>query len=365
MTKFQGKASSGIVTNLPANCMASYPFLTATFFSALEDSGATVAHGWQPLHVNRNDCFLPVYLRNESWGEFVFDQSWAHASQRAGIPYYPKLVSAVPFTPVPGPRWRGCPDAGMLWEEVRERLARTGASSWHLLFPDADALRQLDQLPLIERQACHFRWNNRGYASFDDFLTVLTSRKRKDIRKERARVQEQGVRVEWRVGSEIPMEWWPAFYRCYAMTYYQRGQAPYLPASFFTRLHASPLAEQLALCVALEGEEVVAAAFYLFDEHSLYGRYWGAVADFDGLHFELCYYQGIEFCIARGLQRFDPGVQGEHKILRGFEPEITRSLHWFENERLRAAVQRFCAEEARAVTAYRNEARTLLPFRQS
>ena len=343
-----------------------YPFMDAAFFAALEQSGAaSTAQGWSACHRQDGDFFLPMYRRMHSWGEFVFDQGWAQGYRRAGLGYYPKLVTAIPYTPVPGPRWRGeLHDAHVLWQQLQDSVAQQGASGWHLLFPDNDTRAALAGLPLVERQACHFRWNNRGYASFDDFLAALVSRKRKNIRKERAAVAQTGLRIEWRQGADIPADWWTPFYRCYAMTYYRRGQQPYLPPDFFRQLAASPLAAQLALAVAFNGDDMIAAAFYLFDDASLYGRYWGSVADVDGLHFELCYYQGIEFCIRHGLQRFDPGVQGEHKILRGFEPEITFSLHWLADARFQRAIAQFCEEEAEAVAAYQREARSLLPYRE-
>lgn len=343
-----------------------YPFMDAAFFAALEQSGAaSAAQGWSACHLQDGDFFLPLYRRMHSWGEFVFDQGWAQGYQRAGLDYYPKLVTAIPYTPVPGPRWRGeLHDARALWQQLQDSVAAHGASGWHLLFPDHQTRDALAGLPLVERQACHFRWNNRGYASFDDFLAALVSRKRKNIRKERAAVAQTGLRIEWRQGADIPADWWTPFYHCYAMTYYQRGQQPYLPPDFFRQLAASPLAAQLALAVAFNGDDMIAAAFYLFDDASLYGRYWGSVADVDGLHFELCYYQGIEFCIRQGLQRFDPGVQGEHKILRGFEPEITFSLHWLADARFQRAITQFCEEEAEAVAAYQREARSLLPYRE-
>ena len=343
-----------------------YPFMDAAFFAALEQSGAVSAEqAWTPCHVQEGDFFLPLYRRMHSWGEFVFDQGWAQGYERAGLPYYPKLVTAIPYTPVPGPRWRGeLKDARALWQQVRESVATQDASGWHLLFPDDETREALAELPLVARQACHFRWNNRGYASFDDFLAALVSRKRKNIRKERAAILQTGLRIEWRQGADIPAQWWTPFYHCYAMTYYRRGQQPYLPPAFFRQLASSSLASQLALAVAFNGDEMIAAAFYLFDDSRLYGRYWGSVADVDGLHFELCYYQGIEFCIRQGLRRFDPGVQGEHKILRGFEPEITWSLHWLADARFQRAIAQFCEQEAEAVAAYQREARSLLPYRE-
>lgn len=346
--------------------MKRYPFIESDFFSALEQSGgADARQGWQAMHWQHNDFFLPLYRRQQSWGEFVFDQSWEQGYRRVGLPYFPKLVTAVPFTPVSGPRWRGeLVDPQGLWAHVRATVVEQQASGWHLLFPDKPTREALVDLPLVARQACHFRWNNRNYADFEAFLSLLTSRKRKAIRKERAMVHGYELDIRWAQGEEIGADWWQAFYRCYEMTYLKRGQQPYLSADFFAALASSVLLEQLAMVAAFADGKMVAAAFYLFDEHTLYGRYWGCTQEYDALHFELCYYQGIEFCIANALQRFDPGVQGEHKILRGFEPEITWSLHWLADQRFQQAIAQFCEHEAQAVRAYQREARSILPYRE-
>ena len=356
--------------------MPDYPFLRQDWLHAFVASGAVAPAGtddgaaWQDLSVRSDDgeYRLPLYRKRHSWGEYVFDQSWAQAYARHGLGYYPKLVTAVPYTPISGPRWRlppGVTDAaGWLWPQVEAALAAQGASGWHLLFPDQQAREALAGLPLVARQACHFRWFNRDYHSFDDFLAALVSRKRKSLRRERVRVAEQGLRIERAVGSAIPEHWWQAFYPCYADTYLQRGQAPYLGEGFFRHLRMH-LPEQLMLVAAFEQNQAlpVALALYLFDDTRLYGRYWGALRHYDALHFELCYYQGIEFSIERGLQEFDPGVQGEHKLLRGFEPVITWSLHHLVEPAFQRAIADFCQEEAMAVAAYQAEARTLLPFR--
>lgn len=340
-----------------------YPFLTDAFLNALEQTGAAGPRsGWGPCHLRDGDALMPLYARTGSRGEYVFDFAWADAYERHGLNYYPKLVTAIPFTPVEGPRWRGDWSAAAIWEGVRERIVEQGASGWHLLFPDPATREALAPLPLIERVACHFRWFNRDYPDFDAFLGSFNSRKRKSVRRERRRVAEQGLTVERHVGHAIPATLWPVFYQCYADTYLKRGQLPYLSAAFFQRL-ADALGDQIMLAIARDQGEPVAAALYLFDERALYGRYWGCVREYDALHFELCYYQGIEFAIERGFTEFDPGVQGEHKILRGFEPVLTSSLHWLAEPAFQDAVADFCEREARHVLAYRDEARTLLPYR--
>lgn len=358
------------VTKQTANLMPEpesrleYPFITPAFFRALEETGAATAEtGWQREHLREAGVWMPLYAKWHSRGEYVFDYAWADAWERQGRPWYPKLVTSVPFTPVPGPRWRGrLRDPDALLEAVGECAARTGASSWHLLFPDRPTLEALADLPLVRRDACHFRWFNRGYGDFDAFLGELVSRKRKSLRRERRRVTEQGLTVERRCGHDIPEHWWQAFYRFYVATYLKRGQHPYLGPEFMAAV-ARDLAEQVMMVMAFHDGEPAAAALYFFDSERLYGRYWGCLREFDALHFELCYYQGIDFAIEQGLAEFDPGVQGEHKILRGFEPVILPSLHWLPDERFRLAVGDFCRREARAVEAYRQEAASLLPYR--
>ena len=346
--------------------MTSYPFLNPAFFQALQQCGATTPEtGWSPCHVEREGAWLPLYGRDHSRGEYVFDFSWADAYQRHGLAYYPKLVTSVPFTPVVGPRWLGdwSPDA--LWQAVSEQMAEQQASGWHLLFPDQASRETLAELPLVSRQACHFRWFNRDYADFEGFLARFQSRKRKNLRKERRRIQEQGIQVERRRGAEIQPDDWALFYRCYASTYLKRGQMPYLNEAFFATV-AEQQGEQLMMVLARDDNTraPIAAALYFFDDTQLYGRYWGCLQERDCLHFEMCYYQGIEFAIEQQLQEFDPGVQGEHKILRGFEPVITWSMHHLREPAFQRAIGDFCEEEAQHVLRYQDEARTLLPFRR-
>jgi len=341
-----------------------YPFLGKDFFDALQGCGAVAPKtGWQPCHLETEQGWMPLYLRSHSRGEYVFDYSWAEAYHRHGLAYYPKLVTSIPFTPVTGPRWRGDLSAASLWSGVKDRMAEHQASGWHLLFPDAAAREQLQELPLVSRQACHFRWLNRDYRDFEDFLGQFQSRKRKNLRKERRRVQEQGLTITRHHGDRISASDWAFFYQCYASTYLKRGQLPYLNEAFFSAV-GERLSEQLMLVLARDGERPVAAALYFFDAECLYGRYWGCLEERDALHFELCYYQGIEFAIEQQLAAFDPGVQGEHKILRGFEPVITWSMHHLREPAFHRAIADFCREEAVHVQRYREEAMTLLPFRK-
>jgi predicted N-acyltransferase len=357
-------------------CGTDYPFLRHEFLSALEQSGSVgAATGWLPQHVLLHDgntlvAVMPLYIKRHSYGEYVFDWSWADAYQRHGLAYYPKLVSAIPFTPITGPRYGALGGVSRdavraaLHEAVATHAERIGASSWHLLFPDEQEHAAWTALGLTARRAVHFQWFNRGYAAMDDFVAAFNSRKRKNLLKERRRLSEAGVSFERLTGAQITPQVWAHFYRCYQLTYARRsGHGGYLSDAFFLQLGAS-MPEQLMLVLARQHGEVIASALTLQSGDTLYGRYWGAQREIDGLHFETCYYQGIEYCIEHKLARFDPGVQGEHKIQRGFEPVFTYSSHLIRHAGFRAAIEDFIARENLHLEHYRDEARTLLPFRQ-
>lgn len=349
------------------------PFLRHAFLATLEDSGSVGGRsGWQPAHAVLRDehgllqAALPLYRKSHSYGEYVFDWAWADACQRAGIAYYPKLLCAVPLTPVGGARLLGAPEAaGRLLDELGAGLERQGLSGLHVNFTDAAADALLHgREGWLERIGCQFHWHNRGYRDFQDFLDALTSRKRKQLRKEREQVAGQGLDFVWRSGSEVSEAEWDFVHACYANTYQVRGQAPYLTRAFFSLL-AERMPDAIRLVLARQGARPVAMAFSLQDEAALYGRYWGSLADFDRLHFETCFYQGIEQAIATGRQRFDAGAQGEHKLIRGFEPVITRSWHRLAHPGLRAAVADFLRQERAGVRAYAQSARQALPYRQA
>ena len=348
------------------------PFLRHAFLSSLEDSGSVDARrGWRAQHQVLSDdqrgaiAALPLYSKTNSSGEYVFDWAWADACHRAGIEYYPKLLCAVPFSPVTGARLLGDRVAGgQLLDELSAGLAERGYSSLHVNFtePDADAIFQ-GRDGWLERIGCQFHWHNRGYRDFQDFLGGLTSRKRKQLRKEREQVAGQGIEFEWREGHQVSEQEWDFVYACYANTYHVRGQAPYLTRSFFSLL-AERMPEAIRVVLACQSGRPVAMAFSLMGAGELYGRYWGSLADFDRLHFETCFYQGIDQAIAAGLSRFDAGAQGEHKLIRGFEPVITRSWHYLEHPGLRAAVSDFLQQERLGVMRYAEAARDALPYRQ-
>lgn len=352
---------------------AAQPFLRHAFLTSLEDSGAVgPGTGWLPAHLVQRDgqgrpvAAIPAYRKLHSYGEYVFDWAWADACQRAGIGYYPKRLTGVPFTPVSGPRLLGAPAAlAPLLDEAEARLAQQGESGWHVNFTAAaDDTLLAGRAGWLERLGCQFHWLNRGYRDFQDFLDALSSRKRKQLRKEREQVAGQGIEFEWCEGRHLRETDWDFIHQCYARTYQVRGQAPYLPRIFFSLL-AERMPDALRVVLARQHGRPVAMAFSLQSDDCLYGRYWGCLAEFDRLHFETCLYQGIEWSIGRGLARFEAGAQGEHKLLRGFEPVLTRSWHYLRHPGLRAAVAGFLEEERAGVMAYLEHARRHLPYRQT
>ncbi|GAA0686866.1 GNAT family N-acetyltransferase [Marinobacterium maritimum] len=355
-----------------ALCDPSYPFMRHAFLHALEASGSVSAKtGWQPLHLEvmqDNTCVLvmPLYLKSHSWGEYVFDWAWADAYERNGLAYYPKLLNAIPFTPASGPRYGTSlseAEALSLIPEVLEQVMQeVNASSWHCLFPPAYMVEHTAK-PVLKRLGCQYHWFNRDYREFDDFLARFNARKRKSVKRERRKVKEQGIQLQCLSGSQVQPEQLDQFYHFYQSTYLKRGRQGYLSADFFHRLHQT-MPEHLLLVEARREDLSIAGALYFIGERTLYGRYWGCSADHDSLHFEACYYQGIEYCIEHGLQRFDPGAQGEHKIQRGFEPVETWSLHRIADPRFQQAIEAFLEEERDLMEQQIAELTTWLPFRQ-
>ncbi len=306
-----------------ASFSTGYPFLTHRFLEGLETSGSTGSQsGWQNCHLglwhkDHPIALAPGFLKSHSYGEYVFDWSWADAWHRSGLDYYPKLVTGVPFTPATGPRlWtdNDHPDAQLeLISAVTDWCASENISSWHILFPDETTSTQLATAGLMQRMTTQFHWFNRNYSDFDDFLSAFNSRKRKALKKERAAIAAQNLQLVTKTGSDISEEDWAFFYHCYQTTYLKRsGHQGYLTGDFFTKV-CPQLGESTVMVIANEGEKPVAAALYFVDDDTLYGRYWGCLKEFDFLHFEACYYRGIEYCIERGISRFDPGAQGEHR----------------------------------------------------
>lgn len=351
------------------------PFLRHSFFAALEHSGCTTEKtGWAPAHLTvwldgKLSGVIPAFRKFHSMGEYVFDWAWADAYQRYGLPYYPKLLMAVPFTPSMGARLLFSAAARKeitptaLHHALETAAVTLGCHSWHLLFPNPTDQSLLQRPEQLQRLGCQFHWYNRDYHSFEDFLATLTSRKRKSIRRERRQISEQGITFRHFTGAELPDHVLSAFYVFYQATYLKRGQRPYLNLEFFQALKAHQ-PEQLHVVMAVRNEQMIAGALFLTGEGTLYGRYWGCLEEYDHLHFETCYYQGIELAIARGLQCFDAGAQGEHKLVRGFEPVFTRSWHWLAHTGFQEAVANFCDEEALAVEGYFADALEALPYRK-
>lgn len=333
------------------------PFLSWDFLQALEESDcATATRGWQPAHLIARDATgaavgaMPLYAKDHSYGEYVFDHAWADALQRAGGRYYPKLQCAVPFTPVPGRRiFARDPAVEQALAQGAIGLAqRAGASSVHATFASQEAAKKLAPLGFLTRTGLQYHWFNRGYASFADFLSDLSSQKRKTIRRERERACE-GLTIRRARGADISERDWDFFFRCYMDTGGRKWGSPYLNRKFFTLMHER-MGDAVVLFIAEADGEPVAAALNLVGGDALYGRYWGRVADVPFLHFELCYYQAIELAIELGLPRVEAGAQGEHKLARGYVPVQTYSAHWIAHPGLRQAVSRYLDAETPAVT---------------
>jgi predicted N-acyltransferase len=352
-----------------------YPFLRHEFLHVLEVTGCvSPATGWTPRHLalfngEQLVAAAPLYEKSHSWGEFVFDFSWARAFQDRGIPYYPKLLLALPFTPTTGPRLLVNPRFDALavqsaaLKAVTDYAQAHGRTSAHALFLDAVFEHGCREAGWLLRSDCQFHWRNRGYRDFEDFLATFSADKRKKARRERRRVQEQGVSFITRYGhelSEAELDW---VYRFHADTFARHGHLPYLNLECLRGI-AAGLGPSMIVKLAMHRETPVAAAVFFRSADSLFGRYWGASDQFHSLHFETCYHQGIELCIELGLRRFEPGTQGEHKLARGFEPTLTWSAHWIDDPVLKGAVANFLRREMASVQHYVDETAAHLPFRK-
>ena len=347
-----------------------HPFLRHELFCALHETGcASERTGWLPQFItlwdgDRLRGALPLYRKSHSYGEYVFDWAWADAYHRHGLAYYPKLVSAVPFSPVTGARVLA-PDEATRRELVAAalELAR-GVSSLHILFPPELEARELGRNGMMLRRGLQFHWRNPAYRTFDEFLATLNHDKRKKIKQERRRAREAGVTFCWKVGREITREDWRFFARCYNLTYRAHLSSPYLNLEFFARL-GDVLSEYVLLVLAEREGRPIAAALNIFTATTLYGRYWGATQYIPALHFETCYYQAMEFCIERGIAVFEGGAQGEHKLARGFLPEATWSAHWLRHPQFADAIEKFLAREAAGVERHIDELNERSPFRNA
>jgi len=339
------------------------PFVRHEFLSALMECGcAAAATGWRPqfLLLRRSGALagaMPLFAKTHSYGEYVFDWAWADAHERHGVEYYPKLLCAVPFTPVRGTRILGEKEPII---QAALEMAK-GYSSLHVLF--SSEAEVLEQHGLLLRRTVQFHWKNEGYVDFEDFLARLSHARRKNIRQERRRVREAGVTLRVLEGAAITPAHWEFFVRCYRRTYALHRSSPYLNLDFFRRIGAA-LPDSMVLVLAERGERAIATSLLIRDEKHLYGRYWGAVEPMPLLHFECCYYSAIDYAISRKLQVFEGGAQGEHKIFRGLLPVETLSAHWLAHPRFARAVEQFLEREGAGITRYVDELREHSPFRQ-
>jgi predicted N-acyltransferase len=352
-----------------------YPFLQHEFLLAAETSGSVSPDaGWTPRHLtvrgsnNELRAALILYEKDHSWGEFVFDWAWARAYEQAGLEYYPKLVSAVPFTPAPSRRLLLADSndneaAGGLIGAAIKLADETDCSSLHILFPEPAEVELLREMGLHVRKDCQFHWHNDDYGSFDEFLGTFSSAKRKKARRDRRRVAEAGIRFRWLTGSELDDDVWDIVYRLISMTFMRRGSLPYFSQQFFTEISLA-LPDNILVVLAEKECAPIAAAVFFTGDDALYGRYWGSDGHYDALHFEACYHQGIEYCIENGLRLFEPGTQGEHKISRGFVPEETWSAHWLKQPEFFSAIGNYLDEERRHVERYMDAVDAHSPYKR-
>ena len=353
------------------------PFMQYDFFSALEESQSVSAQqGWQAHHLvastdNEITAVMPMYLKSHSWGEYVFDWDWADAFKRNGINYYPKLVATIPFTPVTSNKLLSAElEVSELFTPLIAHCEQEDINSWHILY--CDEIKTALPEDVYQRNTVQFHWFNKSYNTFDDFLSTFTSRKRKNTRKERLSITQQEINVRQLKNDQISQQDLEFFYLTYQLTYLKRGHQPHLSLEFFRQIVANMTDKVLLIIASISAsesasdkQEDIACALFFYDDAQLYGRYWGCTKQVNNLHFELCYYQGIDFCIANKLQRFNPGTQGEHKIQRGFEPVLTHSYHWIKHPAFKAAIKDFCQQEQQHMLTYQEQCRQMLPFKAS
>ena len=351
-----------------------YPFIRHEFLHALEKSSCVSEEtGWMPQHClvyDRDEliALMPMYRKTHSHGEYVFDFEWANAYRQHGLSYYPKWLTAIPFTPCEGERLfvKTGMDKEIVLEailnHITENAERENISSWHCLYPTSAETELFKSADLCIREGVQFRWMNKGYRDFKDYLDSFNSKKRKNLLRERRYIRDQGIVLKQIHGKDISEQQLGVFFQFYQLTYLKRGNPPYLNIEFFKEI-ALTMPEQLLLILAIKDNTYVGTAFSLLGEESYYGRYWGCYEEYHSLHFEACYYQGLEYCINNQLTRFDSGAQGEHKIARGFEPVTTYSAHWLSDPEFAAAIKGFTKREASLMEKYRSNAAELLPFK--
>lgn len=348
------------------------PFLRHAYLLAMQEAGCTSDEtGWSPRFPSLWQAgtlvgAMPLYLKQHSWGEYVFDWAWADAYHRHGLRYYPKLVCAVPFTPVAGPRLLSATAAGRarLLSAAFDLASELGASGLHCLFQNEAEAREMHGQGMMLRSGLQFHWQNRGYADFEAYLAEMNHEKRKKIRQERRRVRESGISFSRDLGKDVTESQWAFFASCYRNTYIEHRSTPYLNLDFFLRMGAE-LPDNILLITAHREGRPIASALNLFDASRLYGRYWGALEYSPGLHFETCYYQALEFCIEKNIGVFEGGAQGGHKLARGFLPTPTWSAHWLAHPEFSRAVDEFLAIESRGISQNLDELNEASPFKRT
>ncbi len=350
------------------------PFLSYEFFNALEVHGCVGEKlGWLPHHLvveskNQLVAFMPLYLKSDSYGELVFDWSWADAYQRAGMPYYPKLVSAIPYTPVSGSRIfvnKRCDRqdiVALVLATIKDFIATHEVSTFHCLFPAEQDMQAFSAGGFMRRLGCQFHWTNEAYESFEHYLSFFASRKRKNIKKERASALAQGFHFSMLSGDQIEPDMWPVIFAFYEITFHKKGGLPTFTLGFFKAMGEILAKQFLVNLVSYQGKYVACAIFYRDSTH-LYGRHWGCFDEYHNLHFETCYYQGLDYAIENGLTQFEPGAQGEHKISRGFLPTPTWSSHWVKDARFNQIIGEFVQKEEDHMRDYIVELQTTSPFK--
>ncbi len=358
---------------------ADYPFTRHEFLFALEQHHCLLEFGWQPVYFLINQAAKPVaamasYIKTNSYGELVFDHSWAQAYERSGLDYYPKLVSAIPYTPATGPRFLLHPDINNESERqglrndlvklIQQFCIANKLSGWHLLFERESIAKQLQSGdPLLYRYDCQYHWHNDNYRDFDDFLSRLSSRKRKNIRRERNSVQQEDILIKRYYGDELSSQQWARVHQLYAGIFDRKYGTPTLSAEFFQSV-GHQLKQRVMVVCAEKDDHIFAASLFFISDSILFGRVWGCDEYYNHLHFECCYYQGIDYCIQQGLQHFDPGAQGEHKISRGFLPTRTCSAHWMVNQDFHHMIQNYLKQEEQYINEFCQAQAEKSPYRK-
>ena len=346
------------------------PFLNYDFLSALELSKCVTSdNGWRPMHLTSNEDkklngFMPLYVKENSQGEFVFDHSWSYALNRAGRSYYPKLLSAIPFTPCETKKIIGNGVNESFINEVIHFMNEKNIETWHILFPDSSLEKDLIKNNFIKRTGYKFIWKNKNYLNFEDYLNIFKSRQRKNIKNERKKISQLNITFEIKESRNLNKNDWDDFYIFYKNTYQQRLQAPYLNKEFFRIIHEKRYSVNPVIFFAIIDNKRIAGSLCFRGKDILYGRHWGSIYNIDSLHFECCYYQGIEYCIKNKLSSFDPGVQGEHKLRRGFEPQLTSSYHFIKEKDFYGAISDFCKKERQEIKSYLAACQRYTPFKK-